>query len=131
MAVIVLSIHGEARIATRALRGGAAGYLPKESAPEELLTAIRQVSAGRRYVQAGVAERIVYDIGEPIDDELSPREFAVLRSLAGGRTPTETATDLGLSVKTVSTYRTRMLRKLRLRTSADLIAYAIRNSLVP
>ncbi len=118
----------------RVLKAGAAGYLTKESAPDQLITAIQKVARGGKYVSPSLMEKFVSDLGtdmkKPRHEALSDREFQVLCVIAAGKTLTEIAEDLGLSVKTVSTHRTRMLKKLRLRNNADLIHYAIRNKLI-
>src|SRR6266853_3905615 len=132
--VLVLSMHSEEQFASRVLKAGASGYLPKESAPEELVTAIRKVCAGGRYVSAAQAERLIY-LFQPGGDKmphesLSNREYEVLRLIASGRTVTQIAEEVKLSVKTISTYRTRLLEKMRMQTSAELTHYAIKNQLV-
>jgi two-component system invasion response regulator UvrY len=134
-AVLVLSMHPEERYAIRALRAGAAGYLSKERSPTLLLDAIRQVAQGRRYVSGSLAERLAADIatartGEP-HDSLSQREYTVLCLLGAGKTVKAVAAELGLSPKTVSTFRTRILRKMRLRTNADMVRYVTERALQP
>lgn len=132
--VLILSMHPEEQFATRTLRAGASGYLTKESAPEELVTAIKKVYNGGKYVSRGVAEVLAFDLegrGREIPHEnLSDREFQVLCKLASGRTVKEVAEELYLSVKTISTYRTRILEKMDMRTNAELTYYAIQNHLV-
>jgi two-component system, NarL family, invasion response regulator UvrY len=132
--ILMLSMHPEEQYAVRALRAGASGYLTKESAPEELVAAIRKVSTGRKYVSASLAESLasmVQDEGEPLAHEtLSQREFQVMCLIASGKTVSEVARELVLSVKTVSTYRARILVKMRLRNTAELIRYATTNQLV-
>ena len=132
--VLVLSVHAEDHFAVRALKAGASGYLNKESAPDELVAAVRKVRAGGKYVSAALAEKLAASlasgsIGAP-HEALSDREFEVLRLIASGRTPTEIAVHLHLSVKTVSTYRTRILEKTGMRTNAELTHYAISRGLV-
>jgi len=132
--VLVLSMHAEEQFASRVLKAGAAGYLPKESAPEELVNAIRKVCAGGRYISVAQAEKLIY-MFEPGGDKmphesLSNREYEVLRLIASGRTVTQIAEQVNLSVKTISTYRTRVLEKMRMQTSAELTHYAIKNRLV-
>ncbi|HZS07782.1 MAG TPA: response regulator transcription factor [Blastocatellia bacterium] len=133
--VLILSVHSEEQYARRALKAGAAGYLNKESAPEELVKAIRTVVAGRKYVSASLAENLVTALGTEGDraphETLSDREFQVFSLLASGKTVGEIATQLSLSVKTISTYRTRILEKMRLASNAELIHYAIQQKLVP
>lgn len=132
--VLVLSMHAEEQFAVRLLKAGAAGYLNKESAPEELVKAIRKVVAGGRYVSATLAEKLAFEIDAGSDklvhETLSDREFQVLRMMASGKTVKEIAGELSLSVKTISTYRARILTKMNLRTNAELIHYAITNQLV-
>lgn len=130
--VLILTVHSEAQYAARALRAGAAGYLTKESAPEQLIEAVRRVVRGGRYVSPAVAEALAVGLApdRPPHETLSEREYQVLRMLASGRTVSEVAAELGLSVKTVSTYRTRILEKMNLRTTAELTHYAVRNGLV-
>ena len=127
--VLILSMYGEDVFAMRALKAGAHGYLTKESAAGELVQAVRTVMAGRRYVTTALAERLAALVGGAMTpnphEQLSDREMAVFRLLAGGHTVTQAADDLALSVKTVSTYRARLLRKLNLRTTADLVRYAV------
>lgn len=132
--VLFLTIASEEQFAIRALRAGAAGYLTKETAPEELVAAVRKVVRGGRYVSPAVAERIAIlldkDADHPSHESLSDREYQVFHMLASGRTPTQVAEALHLSVKTVSTYRARILEKMGLRTNAELTVYAVRNGLV-
>ncbi|HKE46191.1 MAG TPA: response regulator transcription factor [Steroidobacteraceae bacterium] len=131
--VLVLSIHPEDRFAMRALKAGAAGYLAKESAPEELVTAIRRVAAGGRYVTPALAENLGRQLngGELAPCEaLSDREYHIMWLIASGNSVGDIARRLFLSPNTVSTYRTRILRKMNLRNNADLVRYAIRNQLV-
>lgn len=132
--VLFLSMHPEEQYARRSLKAGAAGYLTKESIPDELKTAVRRVSAGGRYVSASLAERLAFDLREggdlPVHELLSDREFQVLRMIAEGKTIKNIADDLSLSVKTVSTYRARILEKTGLKTTAELIRYALQAQLV-
>lgn len=132
--LLVLTMYAEEQFAVRAVRLGAAGYVTKESAPEELMQAVRKVAAGGRYVSPSLGERLarlVYGDTEQLPHEtLSSREFQVFRLLAGGRTVSAVADELCLSVKTVSTYRTRILEKLELKTNAELTLYAVRNRLI-
>lgn len=133
--VLMLSAHAEAQFATRTLRAGASGYLNKQQAPEELIVAIRRVLAGRRYVSTALAERLAASL-DPRSSErephetLSDREFEVLRLLGTGLAVSRIADQLHLSVKTVSTYRARLLSKLGLDSTAELVAYAIRTGIV-
>ena len=132
--VLVLSMHAEEQFAVRALKAGAAGYLTKESAPDELVKAIRQVVAGRKYVSANLAELLALSLDSATDQPrhatLSDREFQVMRLLAVGMTATQIAEGLALSVKTISTYRTRILEKLDLKNTAEIIHYAIQHRLI-
>jgi two-component system, NarL family, invasion response regulator UvrY len=132
--VLVFSMHPENQYAVRAFKAGAAGYLTKESIPEELVAAIRKVVQGRRYVSPALAEHLVIELGGSVDSplhaHLSDREYQVLCMLASGKTVTAVAADLALSIKTISTHRSRILRKLHLRTTAELIHYAVRHHLV-
>jgi len=132
--VLVLSMHPEEQYAVRALRAGASGYLTKESAPEELLAAIRKVSTGGKYVTASLAEHlacIVQSDGEALPHEtLSNREYQVMCLIASGKTVSEIAKELSLSVKTITTYRARILEKLHLKNNAELMRYATMNELV-
>jgi two-component system, NarL family, invasion response regulator UvrY len=132
--VLVLSMHPENQFAVRVLKSGASGYMTKESAPEELVGAVRKVLAGGRYVSASVAEKLAAyisnDAQKPPQELLSDREFQVLRLIASGRIVSEIAKELCLSVKTISTYRTRILEKMGLRNNAELMRYAMQHQLV-
>ncbi|HXN24887.1 MAG TPA: response regulator transcription factor [Candidatus Dormibacteraeota bacterium] len=132
--VLLLSMHPEEQFARRALKSGAAGYLTKESVPEELKKAVRKALAGGRYVSTALAEKLAWDLDSraetPIHDLLSDREFQVLRMVASGKTVKDIADELALSVKTVSTYRTRILEKTRMKNNAELIRYAVQSHLV-
>lgn len=132
--VLMLSIHPEDQYALRSLKAGASGYLTKESAPEELLKAIHKVVQGGRYVSSSLAERLAVEFGgqggrEP-HELLSDREFEVLCMIGRGKPVSQIADEMSLSVKTVSTYRTRILEKLTLEHTADLIRYALEHHLV-
>ncbi|MFN7929610.1 MAG: response regulator transcription factor [Blastocatellia bacterium] len=132
--VLILSMHPEDLYALRVLKAGAAGYLTKESAPDELLTAIRKVLNGGRYISLHLAEQLVFDLGgdseKPLHEALSDREYQVLCLLGSGKTISEVADQLAISVKTASTYRTRILEKMNMRTNAELMHYAIQQKLV-
>lgn len=132
--VLIHTMHPEEQFAIRALRAGAAGYLTKDSAPNELVTALRKIVTGRKYVGAALAEQLAANMdikhAGPLHETLSDREFEVFRCLATGRTVSEIAEQLALSVKTISTYRTRILEKLRLKHNADIMRYALNEKLV-
>lgn len=132
--VLVLSMHSEDQFAMRVLRAGAAGYLTKDSAPDELVKAVRKVATGGKYVSRSLAEKLAFEIGPDSNklphETLSDREFQVLRMIATGKAVGEIATELSLSPKTISTYRARLLEKMNLTTNAELIHYAIRNDLI-
>jgi DNA-binding NarL/FixJ family response regulator len=131
--VLILSMYPEDVYAVRSFRHGASGYLSKESAPTELIGAIRKVSAGGRYVSASLAEKLVVSLGDetgkPLHAKLSEREYQILCLIASGKTGKEIAAELFLSAKTVSTYRTRILEKMDLKNNAELTHYAIQNGL--
>lgn len=133
--VLILSGFPEGQYAINLLRAGASGYLNKESAPAELVRAIRTVVSGRRYVSATLAQILADDIGNaasdrPVHTALSEREFQIFCKLAAGQAVSKIADELFLSVKTVSTYRTRILEKMNMKTNADLTYYAIKNQLI-
>ena len=132
--VLILSMHAEDQYAVRALRAGAAGYLAKAAAPETLIDAIRKAVSGGRYVSPHLAERLAteltVDAARPLHSALSDREFEVLRLIASGQTVGDIADRLSLSVKTVSTYRARILEKMRLRNNAELMQYVLTNRLL-
>ena len=132
--VLMLSMYPEDQYAVRTIRAGAAGYLIKESAPEELVTAIRKVLNGGEYISAAVADELVlharHEDDQPVHKHLSDREYQVLCLIAAGREVKEISTELSLSAKTISTYRARLLEKMNLKTNAELTHYAIQNGLV-
>ena len=132
--VLVLSMHAERPFAVRAFRAGAAGYLTKASAGAELLRAVERLLAGGRYVSAELAEQLASELGHVGGDvqheRLSAREFEILRLIASGKTVKEMAAELTLSGNTISTYRTRILEKMKMKTTAELMHYAISNKLV-
>lgn len=134
LAVLMLSMHREDQYAIRALKAGASGYMTKQSAPRELVNAIRQVAGGQRYVSAQLAQVLAAQVGDGFDkpphETLSDREYQTLTMIASGKTVGEIAKELSLSVKTVSEYRSRLLTKMKLKTSAELTHYAIRNQLI-
>jgi DNA-binding NarL/FixJ family response regulator len=134
LAVLMLSMHREDQYAIRSLKAGAAGYLTKQSAPRELVTAIRQVASGQKYVSAALAQELAAQVGAgheaPVHDTLSDREYQTLTMIASGKTVSQIALELSLSVKTISEYRARLLVKMKLKNSAELTHYAIRNQLI-
>lgn len=132
--VLVLSAHSEDQLALRFLMAGAAGYLTKDKAPTVLLDAVKKVAHGGRYVSEAVAEKLVLRLGSdaatPLHENLSHREYQVMRLLAQGKAVNEIAKELFLSDRTVSTYRARVLEKMNLKTNADLIRYAMQNKII-
>lgn len=134
LTVLMLSMHREDQYAIRSLKAGAAGYLNKQSAPAELVDAIRQVAAGRKYISPALAQELANQIGDdrnvPPHETLSDREYQTLIMIASGKTVSDIALELSLSVKTISMYRTRLLQKMKLRHNAELTHYAIKNHLV-
>jgi len=132
--VLILSHYPEDQYAVRTIRAGAAGYLNKESAPEELVSAIRKIMRGGVYISSAVADELVIHArshdDEPLHKHLSDREYQVLCLIASGREVKEIGTELALSAKTVSTYRTRLLEKMAMKSSAELTHYAIERGLV-
>jgi DNA-binding NarL/FixJ family response regulator len=132
--VLVLSGHPEDQFALRVLKAGAGGYMTKESAPEELAKAIRKILAGGRYVSPALAEKLALGVKQDLTrtphETLSDREYDVMSRIASGKTVTEIADELSLSAKTISTYRVRVLEKLGVRNSAEIVQYATRNGLV-
>ena len=132
--VLVLSMHPETQYGKRVLKAGAAGYLNKESAPEELVQAIHKVLNGGRYVSPSLAEKLAFDLSLESDqfphERLSDRELEVLRMMASGKTVSQIAETLHLSVTTVSTYRARILEKMNMKTTAELMHYGLSHRLV-
>ena len=132
--ILVLSMHPEAEYAKRVLKAGARGYLKKESAPEELIQAVHKLLAGGRYVSSTLAEQLAQDLNEgadrPVHETLSAREFEILVMIGSGKTVSQIAEELNLGVTTVSTYRARILEKMNMATTAELMRYALRNRLV-
>lgn len=132
--VLVLSMYPEEQYAVRFLKAGASGYLTKESASDELIDAIHRIAQGGRYVTSSLAEKLAFSLGPDAEtrphERLSDREFQVVQLLASGKTVGEIAEQLSLSVKTVSTYRTRALEKMNLKTTAEMIHYVIREGLI-
>lgn len=132
--VLMLSMHPEEHYAIRALKAGASGYLTKQSAPEQLVTAIRQVASGKKYVSPSLAEELANAISDDSDkaphEKLSDREYQTLCMIASGRTLSQIAAELKLSTKTVSVYRARLLEKMQLKNNAELTHYGLKNGLV-
>jgi DNA-binding NarL/FixJ family response regulator len=132
--VVVLTMHGEEQYALRLLKAGASGYLTKDGVPEELVAAIRRVASGGRYLTPSLAERMAEHLGgggeKAPHERLSDREFQVLCLMAEGKSLTEIACDLSVSVKTISTHRARILQKMGFKNNAELVQYAVRNGLI-
>ena len=132
--VLVLSAHPEDQYAVRVLKAGAAGFMNKESAPDELIKAIAKVRAGGKYVSASLAEKFASQLGKSAHclphETLSNREYQVLCLIAAGKTPTQIAEELILSIKTISTFRTRILEKMEMTSNAQLTRYAISHGLI-
>jgi len=133
MGILVLSIHPEDLFGVRALRAGAAGYMNKESASEQLVNAVRRIASGGKYISQNLAEKLALYVagnGKAPHEALSDREYQILRLLVSGKTVSEIAAELNLSAKTVSTYRNRTLRKMNLKNNVELAHYAMRYNLV-
>jgi len=132
--ILVLSVHPEEQYAVRTLKAGASGYLTKESAPDELIAAIRKVSVGKKYVSPSLAEKLALELEidheKPLHETLSDREYQIMCIIASGKTLSEIADELYLSVKTISTYRTRILEKMKMKNNIELTHYAIKHGLV-
>jgi two-component system, NarL family, invasion response regulator UvrY len=132
--VLILTMFPEDQYAVRTIQAGAAGYLNKESAPEELVQAIQKVMRGGKYISAAVADELVlyalHEDDQPLHKHLSDREYQVLCLIASGKEIKEISNELSLSAKTISTYRARLLEKMKMKTNADLTYYAIQNGLV-
>jgi len=133
--VLMLSMYPEEQYAARTLKAGASGYLTKESAPEELIAAIRKVCKGGKYVTSSLAEKLAFyletDFERPVHELLSDREYQVMLMIASGKTVKQIARELSLSVKTISTNRSRALKKMGMNTNAEITYYAIKHGLVP
>lgn len=131
--VLILSIYPDEEYAVRALKSGASGYMTKKSAPDELIVAVRKIASGSRYISSSLANFLASNLTEeqnkPLHDTLSNREFQVMRLIASGKSLKEIAFEMSLSSKTISTFRTRMLQKMQMKSNADLIQYAIKNNL--
>ena len=132
--VLILSIHPEDQYALRVLKAGASGYLSKDMAPDELVNAVQRVMLGKKYITASIAEKLAsvldQDSGKPAHESLSDREFSVLKLLAAGKSVSEIAESLFLSVTTVSTYRSRIMAKMGMKNNADLTLYSIEYKLI-
>ncbi len=132
--VLILSVYPEDQYAVRALKAHASGYMTKESAPEELVKAIRKIIQGGKYIGPTLAEKLAFDLEteteKPLYETLSDRESQVMCMIASGKTISQIAEELSLSVKTIGTYRTRILEKMKMKTNAELTHYAIKNGLV-
>ncbi|MCD6384548.1 response regulator transcription factor [Candidatus Sumerlaeota bacterium] len=132
--VLMLSIHPEEHYAERVIKAGASGYLTKESAPDELIGAIRKVSQGRKYISPSFAEKLASRLDTDTDklphERLSDREYQVMRMIASGKTVKEIAEEMALSIKTISTYRSRVLQKMGMKNNAELTYYVIKHNLV-
>lgn len=131
--VLMLTVHPEDHFAIRCIKGGADGYMTKDADPEELIRAIRRVAGGHKYITPELAEQLAMTLGQDFDEQpherLSDREFQVMRLIASGKTVSEIAEELHLSVKTISTYRSRILEKMNLRNNAEIMQYAIKREL--
>lgn len=132
--VLILSMYPEEHYAVRVLRAGASGYLTKSSAPDELISAIRKVASGRKYISSTLAERLTYELDReadrPMHEVLSDREYQVMHMISTGKSVKEIAEALGLSVKTVSTYRSRIMEKMNMKNNAEIVLYAVQNKLI-
>lgn len=133
--VLILSIHPEEQYAIRVLKAGAAGYLSKDAAPEELVKAVQRVMQGRKYISSAIAEKIAGELGHENSDKvlhefLSDREFDVFKMIAAGKSVSDIAEKLSLSITTVSTYRSRILTKMGMKSNADLTRYALENKMI-
>ncbi len=134
MPVLIISIHPEDHYAVRVLKAGAMGYLSKDLAPDELVSAVRQVLTGKKYITSAVAEKLANIVsgteGPTLYQTLSDREFSVLKQLASGRSLTDIAESMHLSINTISTYRTRILSKLHLKNNSEITVYCMENQLI-
>ena len=129
--VLILSIHPEEQYALRALKGGASGYITKDSAPEELVKAIQKILSGHKYITQSITDKLVDNFGDKLPHELlSDREYEVFAMIAVGKTITDIGAELSLSVKTVSTYRSRIYDKMGMKSRTELTIYAIQNKLI-
>jgi DNA-binding NarL/FixJ family response regulator len=132
--VLMLSVHPEEQYAVRTLKAGAAGYLTKGSATDELIAAIRKISQGKKYISSSLAEKLAFDLDidheKPLHEMLSDREYQVMSMIASGKTVKEIADELSLSVQTISTYRSRILEKMKMKNNQEIIYYAVKQGLV-
>jgi two-component system, NarL family, invasion response regulator UvrY len=132
--VLIVSMYPEEQFAVRAFRAGASGYLTKTSAPTELISAIRKITQGGRYISGSLAEKLTYYLYQDAEklphEALSDREYQVMLMIASGMTSTDIALELSLSVKTISTYRTNILEKMKMKNSVEMTLYAIQNKLI-
>ncbi len=132
--VLMLSVHPEEQYAVRTLKAGASGYLTKGSATDELIAAIRKISQGKKYISSSLAEKLAFDLDidhdKPRHEILSDREYQVMSMIASGKTIKEIADELSLSVQTISTYRSRILEKMKMKNNAEIIYYAVKQGLV-
>ena len=131
--VLVLSIHPEEQYALRVLKAGASGYLTKDSAPAELVTAMQRVSSGRKYISPSLADKLALNLQANVElaahEALSDREYHVMCLIASGKTMRDIADELSLGIKTINTYRARLLKKMKMKNNAELIRYALLNEL--
>lgn len=131
--VLVLSMHPEERFALRALKAGASGYLTKQSAAKELVNAVRKVAGGGRYISTNFAEHLAFEVnsdGRALHENLSNREFEIMRMISAGKSVGDIAGELSLSVNTITSYRTRLMDKMRMKSNAEIVRYAVENQLV-
>jgi len=131
--ILMLSVYSEDQYAVRFIKAGASGYLTKESAPDLLVEAVRKVARGGKFASPRITEKLAFDFGDsnkPLHESLSDREYQVFSMIAGGMSLTEIGVQLSLSVKTISTHRTRILEKMKMKKNAELIHYAINNNLL-
>lgn len=134
LSILVLSMYPEEQYALRAIKYGASGYITKSSASDELIEAIRKISKGGTYISSAIAERLLFSIKDNsekhLHEKLSDREYQILHMIASGKTASQIADELNLSIKTVSTYRSRILEKMNMKTTAELIHYTIKHNLL-
>jgi DNA-binding NarL/FixJ family response regulator len=132
--ILVMSMHAEDQYAIRMLRAGVDGYLSKDTAPDQLLTAIRKLARGEKYLSMAVAEQLIHELApgkqKPLHSSLTDREFQVFTAIAKGKSLTEIAADMTLSIKTISTYKTRLLKKMQMTKNVEIINYALKNNIL-